>query len=49
MGGIDIANQYRASYEIHRKSDRNWFPLLYCFLDAAIVNAFRIQYVYEQQ
>jgi hypothetical protein len=49
MGGVDIANQYRASYEIHRKSERNWFPLLYFFLDAAIVNAFRIQYLYKQQ
>ena len=49
MGGVDIANQYRASYEIHRKSERNWFPLFYFFLDAAIVNAFRIQSIYKKQ
>ena len=49
MGGVDIANQYRASYEIHRKSERNWFPLFYFFLDATIVNAFRIQSLYKKQ
>lgn len=49
MGGVDIANQYRASYEIHRKGDRNWFPILYFFLDAAIINAFRTQYIHKQQ
>ena len=51
MGGvdIDIANQYRSSYEIHRKSERTWFPLLFFFLDATIVNAFRIQSIYKKQ
>jgi hypothetical protein len=49
MGGVDIANQYRASYETHRRTERNWFPLFYFFLDAAIVNAFRIQSIYKQQ
>ena len=47
-GRVDIANQYRASYKVHRKSERNWFPLFY-FLDAAIVNAYRIQYLYKKQ
>jgi hypothetical protein len=49
MGGVDIANQYRASYETHRRAERNWFPLFYFFLDAAIVNAFRIQSIHKQQ
>ena len=49
MGSVDMANQYRASYEIHRKTNRSWFPLLFFFLDAAIVNAYRIQYIYKQQ
>jgi hypothetical protein len=49
MGGIDIANQYRSSYETHRKGERNWLPILYFFLDAAIINAFRIQCVYKAQ
>jgi hypothetical protein len=49
MGGVDIANQYRASYEIHRKTNRSWFPLFYYFLDASIINAWRIQCIYKQQ
>lgn len=27
MNGVDIANQLRSNYEIHRKTQRNWFPL----------------------
>jgi hypothetical protein len=49
MGGEDIANRYRASYESHRKSEHNWFPLLFFFFDAAIVDAFRIQITYKKQ
>jgi hypothetical protein len=49
MGSVDIANQYRAAYEVHRKTNRTWFPLLDFFLDAANVNAYRIQYTYKQQ
>jgi hypothetical protein len=49
MGSVDIANQYRASYETHRKTNRTWFPLFFFFLDAAIVNAYRIHYTYRQQ
>ena len=49
MNGVDIANQQRASYETHLVSYRNWLPILYWFLDAAIVNAFCIQYIYMQQ
>ena len=45
MGGVDIANQYRASYEIRQRTLRTWFPLFFFFLDAAIVNAYRIQYI----
>jgi hypothetical protein len=49
MGGVDIANQFRSNYTIHRRSRRSWFPLLFFFLDAAIINAFRIQTIYKQQ
>jgi hypothetical protein len=49
MNGMDIANQQRASYETHLVSQRNWLPILYWLLDAAIVNAFRIQTIYMQQ
>jgi hypothetical protein len=49
MGSVDIANQYRAAYEVHRMTNCTWFPLLDFFLDAAIVNAYRTQYIYKQQ
>jgi len=49
IGSVNIANQYRASYEIHRKTNRSWFPLFYFFLDASIINAWRIQCIYKQQ
>jgi hypothetical protein len=49
INGVDLANQYRSSYEIHLKGYRNWLPLLYFFINAAVVNAWRIQYIYKQQ
>ena len=49
MGSVDIANQYRAAYEIHRKTNRSWFPLFFFFLDASIINAWRIQCIYKHQ
>ena len=36
MNGVDIANQHRASYETHLVSHRNWLPILYWLLDAAV-------------
>jgi hypothetical protein len=39
MNGVDLANQYRSSYEVHLKGYRNWLPLLYFFINAAVVNA----------
>jgi len=29
MGGVDLANQFRESYETHRATLRNWWPLFY--------------------
>jgi hypothetical protein len=26
MGSVDIANQYRAAYDVHQKTNRMWFP-----------------------
>jgi hypothetical protein len=49
MNGVDLANQYRASYEVHLRGYRNWLPLFYWFINASVVNAWRIQYVYKQQ
>jgi Transposase IS4 len=45
IGGVDIANQLRESYETHRKTFRVWFPLLYWLIDAIIINAYRLQYL----
>jgi hypothetical protein len=49
MNGVDLANQYRSAYETHRSTQRNWLLILYWFIDIAVVNAFRIQYIYKQQ
>jgi hypothetical protein len=37
MNGVDLANQYRSSYEVHLKGYRNWLPLLYFFINATVV------------
>jgi hypothetical protein len=29
MAGVDLANQFRESYETHRITQRNWWPLFY--------------------
>jgi hypothetical protein len=42
MGGVDIANQYRESYETHRSTRRNWWPLFYWFIDITVINAYRL-------
>jgi hypothetical protein len=49
MNGVDLANQYRSAYETHRSTRRNWLPILYWLLDASIINAYRIQYIYKLQ
>ena len=49
MGGVDIANPSRATYEIRQRTMRTWFPLFFSFLDAAIVNAYRFQYIAKKQ
>jgi hypothetical protein len=40
MGGVDIANQLRASYETHRPTFCTWWPLFLWIIDASIVNAY---------
>jgi hypothetical protein len=49
INGVDLTNQYRSFYEVYLKDYRNWLPLLYFFINAAVVNAWRIQYIYKQQ
>lgn len=33
MGGVDLANQFRESYETQRITQRNWWPLFYWLID----------------
>ena len=40
MGGIDIANQLRVSFETHRTTLRNWWPLFYWLIDIIIINSY---------
>lgn len=49
MNGVDVAQQYRTFYNTHRTTFRNWLPLLYWFIDASIINAFRIQSIYRAE
>ena len=49
MGGVDLANQYRESYETHRATLRNWWPIFYWLIDVACVNAYRLHYLYLTQ
>jgi hypothetical protein len=42
MGAVDIANQLRESYEVHRASIRNWWPLFYWLIDVTIINSYRL-------
>jgi hypothetical protein len=44
-----LSSSHGSAYETHRSTRRNWFPILYWLLDAAIINAYRIQYIYKQQ
>ena len=49
MGGVDVSNQLRASYEVHRPTRRTWWPIFYWLLDATIVNAHKLSKVYGQK
>jgi hypothetical protein len=49
MGGVDIANQLRESYETHRRTFRSWWPLFMWVIDAAAVNAYRAHCVNREK
>jgi len=40
MGGVDIADQLRASFSTQQHGVKPWRPLFYWLLDTAIINAF---------
>ena len=47
MGGVDTADQLRASYNTHLSGVRNWLPLFYWLVDTLKVNSYllwRMQY-----
>jgi len=49
MGGVDLANQFRESYETYRPTFRTWWPLFYWLIDVACVNAYRLHQLYVQK
>jgi hypothetical protein len=49
MGGVDLANQFRESYETHKPTLRNWWPLFYWFIDVICINAYRLYCLYMKQ
>ena len=50
MGGVDRANQLRASYETHQRCLRSWWPIFFWILDIAIINVYCIAKIaYRQQ
>jgi hypothetical protein len=49
MGGVDRANQLRASYETHQKCLRSWWPIFFWALDIAIINAYSIAKIARRQ
>ena len=42
---VDLTNQYRTVYEMHKSIRRNWFYILLILLDISIVNSYRISYI----
>ena len=49
MGGVDLANQFRESYETHRPTFKTWWPLFYWLIDVACVNAYRLHQLHVQK
>lgn len=49
MNAVDVANQIRASYTSHMRCCRNWLPIFWFFLDAANVNTYQMQQIYNEQ
>ena len=49
MSGTDLANQSRESYEIHKTTQRNWWPLFYRLIDVAYINACRLHQLHQEK
>ena len=49
IGGVDLANQYRAAFTTLRFQNlRYWKPLFYWFLDIALVNSYLLSKTYHE-
>ena len=46
---VNIANQLRESYETHKTSFRNWWPLFYWLIDVIVINSYRLYQVHMAQ
>lgn len=49
MGGVDLANQFRESYETHQITLRVWWPLFYWLIDVVCINAYRLYQLHTIQ
>ena len=49
MGGVDIANQLRESFETHKTTLRNWWPLFYWLIDVIVINSYRLYRIHMNQ
>ncbi len=49
MGGVDIANQLRGSFETHKTTQRTWWPLFYWLIDVIVINSYRLYRIHMTQ
>jgi hypothetical protein len=42
IGGVDLANQFREVYTVHKPTFRTWWPLFYWLIDVACINTYRL-------
>ena len=49
MGSIDLANQFRESYELYRVTLRNWWLLFYWLIDVVCINTYRLYILYTTE
>ena len=45
MNSVDLANQFRQSYDTQRIAYQNWIPLLHWVLDQAAINVYKLAIV----
>jgi Transposase IS4 len=45
IGGVDLANQYKAAYKTHKSIRRSWSCILLALIDIIVVNSYQISYL----